>query len=178
MKRIQRLVFISIYVALALVLDYIKSFIPFLNMPSGGSINIALIPVVICSFHLETANGIYCGLLWWLISSLLGLNPYYISIGQYIIDYVLPSGIIGISSLFFNNNKTYEIELGIFLMMFVRTLLLIVSGAIFWPDGVASGSTAAWFASCAYNLPYCIATLIMLMIIIPIVLHSLKKYFY
>ena len=73
---------------MALVLDYIKSFIPFLNMPSGGSINIALIPIVICSFHLGYVDAMSCGLLWWLITSVLGLNPYYINLSQYIVDYM------------------------------------------------------------------------------------------
>ena len=177
MKRNQKLVTISIYVSLALVLDYIKAFIPFLNMPAGGSINIALIPIVICSFHLGVVCGIGAGLLWWFISSILGLNPYFISLSQYIVDYIIPSGVIGICSMFYKKKNIFEIELGIILMMIIRTLSLLVSGAIFWPEGVASGSLTAWTASLAYNLPYSIATLIMLLIIIPIIIRSLKKYF-
>lgn len=175
MKKNQRLVFISIYCALALVLDYIKAFIPFLNMPSGGSINIALIPIVICSFHLGTSSGMLCGLLWWLVSSLLGLNPYYISISQYTIDYIVPSIVVGISSLFYKNKNLFEIEFGIALMMIIRTFCLVLSGAIFWPEGIASGSIQAWMMSLAYNLPYSIATLIMLLVLVPIVLRSIKK---
>ena len=176
MKKNQRIVFISIYCALALVLDYIKSFIPFLNMPSGGSINIALIPIVVCSFHLGYFNGIICGLLWWLVTSVLGLNPYFISISQYIVDYVIPSGIVGISSIFYSKKNLYEIEIGIFLMMFIRTICLLISGAIFWPSGVAAGTLQAWSASAIYNLPYSFATLIMLEIIIPIIIKRLKKH--
>ena len=175
MKQNQRLVFISIYCALALVLDYVKSFMPFLNMPTGGSINIALIPVVICSFHLGVGNGIICGLLWWLISSLLGLNPYFISMSQYVVDYIIPSGIVGISSIFYKKKKTFEINLGILLMMSLRTLCLIISGAIFWPGDAASKSVEAFTVSIIYNLPYSIATLIMLLILIPIILKSIKE---
>lgn len=176
MKKNQKLVFISIYCALALVLDYIKTFIPFLNMPSGGSINIALIPIVICSFHLGYLDAIVCGLLWWLVSSLLGLNPYYISIAQYIADYIFPSGIIGVSSIFYKNKNIFEIEIGIIFMMIIRTLCLLISGAIFWPNGVASNSIQAWSASFVYNFPYSFATLIMLLIIVPIIINRLKKH--
>ena len=176
MNKNKKLVLISIYCALAIVLDIIKSFIPFLNMASGGSINIALIPVVICSFHLGVIDGIVCGLLWWLISSILGLNPYYLNTMQYIIDYVLPSGIIGISSIFYFKKNIFEIELGIFVMMFIRTFLLVLSGAIFWPGDVAGNSLAAWPASLAYNVPYSLATLIMLLVIVPLLIKSLKKY--
>ena len=176
MNKTKRISLISLYCALAIVFDYIKSFIPFLNMPSGGSINIALIPIVICSFHLGVLDGILTGILWWLISSVLGLNPYYLNIFQYIVDYILPSAIIGICSLFYKKKNIYEVESGIVFMMLCRTFLLVLSGALFWPDDVAANSLAAWSASLVYNLPYSIATMIMLVIIIPIVLKSLKRY--
>ena len=176
MNKNRKIILISLYCCLALVLDYIKSFIPFLNMPSGGSINIALIPIVICSFHLGVINGMICGGLWWLISSVLGLNPYYISLIQYIVDYIIPSVAIGACSLFYKNRKVLEAELGIFFVMLIRAFCLVISGAMFWPEGVAAGSTQAWFASIVYNLPYNLATLIMLLMIVPIVLNRLKKY--
>ena len=175
MKRNQRLVFISIYCALALALDYIKTFIPFLNMPSGGSINIALIPIVVCSFHLGYVDAMSCGLLWWLITSALGLNPYYINLSQYIVDYIIPSFIVGISSIFYKKKNIFEIEIGILFMMFIRSLCLIISGAIFWPSGVAANSIAAWSGSLIYNLPYCLATLLMLEIVVPIIINRLIK---
>ena len=176
MKKNQRIVFISTYCALAIVLDYIKSFLPFLNMPSGGSINIALIPVVLSSFHLGTLDGMLVGFVWWLISSVIGLNPYYINIFQYVIDYIFPSVVVGASSLFFKKKNNFEIELGIFATMIVRTFLLTLSGAIFWPGDLASNSLLAWSASFIYNVPYSIATMIMLLIVIPLIINSLKKF--
>ena len=175
MNKNKRLVFISIYCALALVLDYIKTFIPFLNMPTGGSINIALIPIVVCSFHLGYFDGMVSGFLWWMISSIIGLNPYYLSFLQYICDYVLPSIVVGLSSLFYKKKNIFEIEIGIIFMMIIRTLFLILSGAIFWPGDAASNSIAAWSTSVVYNLPYSIGTLIMLLIVVPFILKSIKK---
>ena len=175
MNKNKRLVFISIYVCLALVLDYIKSFIPFLNMPSGGSVNIALIPIVLCSFIMGYKDGFIAGTLWWLISSLLGLNNYIISIPQYIVDYILPSIIIGACSIFYVKKNMYEVEIGIFIMMFTRTLLLIISGAYFWPGDLASGSLAAWIFSISYNLPYSFLTYLMLAFTIPIILKRVNK---
>lgn len=175
MNKNKRLVFISIYVCLALVLDYIKSFIPFLNMPSGGSINIALIPIALCAFLMSYKEGLIAGLLWWLVSSLLGLNNYIISLPQYIIDYILPSVIVGICSIFYSKKNLYEIEIGIFLMMFIRTLLLVISGVYFWPGELAAGSKAAWIFSIGYNLPYSFLTYLMLAVIIPIILKRVNK---
>ena len=176
MKKTTRLVFISIYVGLALVLDYIKSFIPFLNMPWGGSINIALIPIVISSFHLGILDSMIVSILWWLISSIEGLNPYYINIMQYILDYILPSIIVSLSAIFYSKKHLSSIYLGILFTMIIRTCILIISGTYYWPGELASGSIQAFVASIAYNLPYNFFTMIMLQIITPIVIRSLKKY--
>ena len=176
MKKNQKLVFIAIYVALAIVLDLVKEMLPFLNMPNGGSINIAVVPIVICAFHMGCPYGLAAGFMWWLISSLMGLNNWFLSIPQYVVDYILPSTIIGLASVFYKKKTIFEIEAGIVVMMIIRTMLLILSGVYFWPDGVAAGSAAAWAASCAYNLPYSIATMIMLMIVVPVLLKSLKSY--
>ena len=166
----------AIYVAMAIALDYIKEFIPFLNMPSGGSINIALIPIVMGSFHLGTFDGIAIGLLWWLVSSIMGLNPYYVSLLQYICDYIIPSGIVGLSAVFYGEKKSkLEIVAGIVLAMSIRTFFIVLSGAIFWADGVAQGSNAAWLASLIYNGPYSLATLLMLLLITPALIRKLHK---
>jgi len=176
MNKNHKIVLISIYVALSLALDFIKSYIPFLNMPSGGSINIALIPIVFGSFHLGYKDGLVMGFLWWLISSILGLNNYILSIPQYIVDYILPSVIVGLCSIMYIKKNNIEVLIGIFLMMIIRTFLLTLSGALFWPGDLASGSLAAWMASAAYNLPYSIATCVMLMLVTPILIKSLKRY--
>ena len=173
MNKTKQIIFISYYVALAIVLDYIKTSIPFLNMPSGGSINIALIPIVLCSFHLGCKQGVLAGLLWWLVSSLLGLNNYYLSLMQYIVDYVIPSAIIGAASVFYSHSKIMEIQLGILFTMFIRTMCVLISGAVFWFDE-ASNSVPAWIYTCTYNLPYSIATTIMLMIVVPIIIKHTK----
>ena len=173
MNRTHRMVMISVYVAMALALDYVKSFIPFLNMSSGGSINIALIPIAVCSFHLGCFNGVVAGMLWWLVSSIMGLNPYFLNIVQYAADYIIPSGIVGLSSLFYRKKKIVEAEAGILLMMLIRTFFLVLSGAIFWSDEI---SWASWSYSLTYNLPYSLATCVMLMAVVPLVLRSFKNY--
>lgn len=172
----KEIVFMSLYVALSIVLDYIKEFLPFLNMASGGSINIALIPVVVASFHLGSKKGVFVGLLWWFISFLLGLNKWFISVPQYMLDYIIPSGVIGLSSIFYKKRQNYEIVLGIMLAMVIRTSSIVVSGAIFWPGDLASGSLPAWTYSLGYNMPYSLITTVMLVLIVPIIMKTLNKY--
>lgn len=173
MNKNRKLVFISLYVCLAIVLDYIKSFIPFLNMPWGGSINIALIPICVGSFHLGLSSGLLMGILWWLISSLLGLNTMYISILQYICDYVLPSVCVGLCSVVYHKKNIFEIEIGLIIMMSIRLIILVLSGAFFWSNDYIAGSALAFESSFIYNFPYCFFTLIMLMIIVPLIIKSI-----
>jgi len=175
-SKTKAIVSMALYISLAIVLDYIKEFMPFLNMPSGGSVNIALIPVVISSFHLGYKKGILVGFLWWLVSFSLGLNEWFISVPQYLLDYIIPSCVVGFSSLFYKHKNNKEIVGGILLTMFIRTLSICLSGAIYWPGDLASGSNAAWVYTFSYNLPYCIATTVMLVIIVPILLKSINKY--
>lgn len=176
MKKTRELVLIALFVALAVVLDYVKELLPFLNMPNGGSINIALLPIVIGSFVLGYKKGIVIGLMWWLLTFIMGMNRWFISMPQYLLDYIIPSGIIGISSIFYHKRKVYEVILGIILAMIIRTASILVSGAIYWPGDAASGSVAAWAGSLSYNLPYSIATLLMLIVVSPVILKSIKKY--
>lgn len=177
MKRTRKVVLISIYTTLAIVLDVIKEFIPFLNMPSGGSVNIALIPIVLCSFHLGIGNSFISGILWFAISSILGLNKYFISFGQIVFDYIIPSTILCLSSIFYKRYKTIEVEIGILFSMVLRTLSICLSGAVYWFDSsIASGSIEAWSGSLLYNVPYSLMTCLMLMLVIPLLLKTMKKY--
>ena len=177
-KTVKRMSFIAMYIAIAVILDYLKtSFLPFLNMPFGGSINIALIPVVVASFHLGIADGLITGFLWWLITTLLGLNPWIVNAGQYLLDYIIPSCVVGLASIFYKKRTLLEIELGVLLVMVLRTLSVVVSGAYFWvEDTVVAGSWPAWVASFAYNGTYNIMSCVMLLIIIPIIVRSIRKY--
>ena len=170
------LVYIGVYVALTLALDFVKEMIPFLNMPQGGSINIALIPVVVASFHLGWKKGLIVATVWYIVSSLLGLNPYFVTVMQYLLDYVIPSIVIGAASIFaFKKRNLATIEAGIVVTMLIRTLCVILSGVYFWfPEGAAAGSAAAWTGSLTYNLPYSIATMVMLMIVVPLIISRIK----
>ena len=171
----RRIVYIAIYVALTLVLDYVKEMLPFLNLPQGGSINIALIPVCLASFHLGVVDGLIVGFLWWAISSLLGLNPYFVNIAQYVLDYIIPSIIVGASAFLYKNKKKRGMFAGIIITNLVRSLSIILSGVYFWPGDAASGSSAALIGSLSYNVPYLLATLVVLLIVTPILESRLVK---
>lgn len=176
-KNIRTIVFVALYVAMAIAFDYTKNFIPFNEMPSGGSyINLALIPLVIASCHFGLLQGMGIGLLYWVIASLLGLNPYYLNAFQYLFDYIIPAVSIGFVGIYALNKKIYMMELGIVLMSLSRFLTTLISGAYFWlSDGAVAGSTIAWANSFRYNFGYNFSSMVILMIICPIIFKRIEK---
>ena len=168
------LVYIAMYVALAVVLDVFKEMIPFINMPNGGSLNIPLIPVVIASFHLGWKKGLFVSFLWWLITFMLGYNNWFLNPVQYLLDYLVPYMALSFASIFYKNHSLFRMELGVILMMLVNILSIVISGVYFWAEGIAAGSMAAWIFSLQYNLTYSLPTLIMLVVLTPISIKLLR----
>lgn len=174
-KNLKRLVLIALYVALAIVLDYVKEMLPFLNMPKGGSINIATIPIVLVSFHLGILDGCISGFLWLVVSFALALNYPPIGVIEFILDYFIPSTILGISSILGKNGYLRQIA-GIVIANAIRMISIILAGVYFWfPKGAAAGSALAWANSLEYNLPYLLATTVMLTVVIPLLYERLNK---
>lgn len=168
------LVYVGIYLALVLVLDLTKEMIPFLNLPFGGSINIALIPLTVASFHLGYKKAMLIGVMWWAIGSLMGFNEWYLNFMQYSLDYIVPSIILALSSIFYSHKTNKAMFVGISLMMIIRTISIVISGVYYWADGVVAGSLAAWIVSLKYNVPYSLVTLVVLLIVVPIILKQIR----
>ena len=172
------MVLMAMYVALAVALDIFKESIAFLDMPQGGSVNIALIPVVLAAFHLGPLWGMATGAIWMLVSFIIippTLASGYALLG-FLLDYVVPSIIIGGASfIFIKKSNLWTMEAGIVITMLIRMLSLVISGAFAWPGDYAAGSLAAWIASAQYNLPYSIATMVMLMVVTPLLYRLFAK---
>jgi len=172
----KKLAFIAIYVALAIVLDYIKAFIPFLNLPSGGSINIALIPIVLSGFHLGYKNGFLVSAIWLVLSAILGLNPYFINIFQYALDYLIGNLALGMSAIFYKKKTNLEIIIGIIVMSLIKLITIVFSGMYFWTGEGAKLNLEGFIFSFGYNGPAIIVTTIMLIIVTPILVKTVKRY--
>lgn len=178
MKKIQTrdLIFIAFYVALAIVLDYISTLIPFLQMPQGGSINLAVIPIFVASYHLGWLKGMAAGLLWWLVGLLFGMNNYFVDPCQYALDYIVPAAICGMAAMMPRIGKLSNLYSGVVIMMILKFAAHLLSGVYYWPpEGAVRGSAAAWTYSIGYNLWYNVATMIVALILVPLLIHRLSK---
>lgn len=120
--------YLALYVALYIVLKYVGNLIPFLQMPNGGSIELELIAVFICSYHLGWKYGILDALLSFLMTVVLGFTMYFVNPVQIALDYILPLVFCGMASLLWplkQTNKVITVCMGIVLAL--ATFLGIVN---------------------------------------------------
>lgn len=173
---VKDLVLMAFYAALALVLDYVSAMIPFLQMPQGGSINLAVVPVFVASYHLGWKKGLVSGLLWWLIGFIMGLNNWYVDPMQYALDYIIPAAICGLAAILPRIGSISNLYSGVVVMMILKFISHVLSGVYYWPpEGAARGSVAAWTYSLGYNLWYNLATLVVALILVPLLVNRLSK---
>ncbi|MBQ3295650.1 MAG: energy-coupled thiamine transporter ThiT [Erysipelotrichaceae bacterium] len=182
LKTVRIMVFMALYAALTIVLDYAKESIPFTTIwANGGSIDISLIALVFASVHLGWKIGVITSLLEFLVSIVFGATklyfaPYSPGLG-FMCDYIIPIVIMGMASIFVKKNETMfhniiRLETGIVLCMIIRILSQVISGVYCWTESSDIGSLVAWSLSLEYNLGYGIPTMIMLLIVMPVVCRA------
>lgn len=168
------MIMIALFVALVVVFDVLSKFVPFLQMPNGGSIDLSVMVMVVASYILGWKKGAVVALLGLLVTFMFS-PPYILTISQFLFDYVFPVMVMGIVSIVdFKNKRNIEIAISLFFLL--RILSLVTSGAMFWPpEGSVAGTIEAWIFSLGYNLPYSIATYIVAIIATPLLLNRLRK---
>ena len=152
----KRLVLTAMMLAIATVIAFICSLIPFLNFPFGGGITIAsMLPIILVSYIYGTRWGLFTGFTYSVIQMMLG----YSTIGALftpsndayqgiinallicIIDYILAYTALGLGGVFRNKfeNKGLALCFGSILALLVCYAFHVISGFIFY------GAWAEWF---------------------------------
>jgi len=142
----------AVMVALAQILSYIKLW----RMPWGGSIVLAMVPIILYAVRWGLARGL-------LASFALGCLQFMFDGGfaigwQSIVgDYVLAYGVLGLAGLF--HGKKGGIYLGTLVGGFARFLVHYVVGATIWAEYMPEtflglSMHSPWFYSLLYNLTY------------------------
>lgn len=176
-KRTRTIVFVGLYVALAVVLQYVSNLIPFLQMPNGGNIDLGVIPIFMASYQFGFKTGVFTGLMCWLINLVLGISgSWFVSVPQYLFDYILPVSLLGLASLFPKIGKINNIYTGITITMILKYLSHVLSGVYWWfPETTYAGSLESWLFSLNYNLFYNLATLVVALIVVAAIIAKLDK---
>lgn len=173
------LVYMAFYISLSVVLNYLNEFFPIIKMPNGGSVEYALVALIIASYHLGWRKGVAVALLSYLLECMFGFHNYFLNPMQVLFDYVLPIVLMGLTSLVPKPFKRTEINVmfGIILIMILKYLSHVTSGALFYASlsGIPNGSWAGWVFSFGYNATYCIPTAVLAVILTPLLVSKVKK---
>lgn len=138
-KKILALVEGAVMVALAFGLSFVTKYIPFLNLPWGGSITLlSMLPIIVYSIRNGVKYGLMCsfvyaltqlaqgiiadGLLGW------GLTPVML-IMCILLDYIIAFTVLGLAGLFRNKGMKGWIG-GTVGVIFVRFVSHVVSGVV------------------------------------------------
>ena len=171
-EKISDLTFMAMYLALFMVLDWLTNILQILKMPEGGSLGLAVVPLLVCSYHLGWKKGTAVALLSVLLQFMTG-KVYIIQNSdgyamwqimiQFLMEYPVAFGIYGIASLFPNHGGFYT---GVMWTNLIRLAIHTVAGIWFW------GSP--FWASFTYNAWYMLPTMLLCLVVVPLLIDRLS----
>ena len=161
------LTYMALYLAVFTVLEYISARLPILRMPNGGSIGLAVVALLLASYHLGWKKGVAIGVLSVALKSIVG-QLWIVDFPQFVLEYILAFGIYGLAVLFTNIKiGAVTIYTGIIVTNVLRFLFHLVAGVYYW--GID------WHGSFVYNFGYMFATMILCLIVVPIIKSRLPE---
>lgn len=163
----------AIMVALAFVLSWVTKFIPFLNLPWGGSITLlSMLPIIVFSIRNGIANGLMCSFVYSLaqlaqgaVDGLFGwgLTPVML-IACIFLDYIGAFTVLGFAGMFRNKGMKGWIG-GTVAVIFVRYVFHVISGAVVFASAGKLWESLEinnpWLYSMAYNACYMLPEMIL-----------------
>lgn len=159
----QRIARMAIMLALAVVLDYVSTFIPFLKMPQGGQASLGYIPLIILALVEGWLPALITSFLFtflqWIYTPI-----YVVHWAQFFLDYPLPvvSMVLLTSfALFFKRPLTQFYTAAIFTLIgaLLGFFFHVVAGVLFFAE--YAGDTPVWIYSMVYNGGYMLVTTIL-----------------
>lgn len=148
-----------VYGAIAIAMSFALSYIKIYEMPQGGSVTFAsLLPLMLYCYMFGTRRGIIACLIYGTLQAIQ--DPFIIHPMQFLLDYPLAFGLIGISGIFaekglFKNKKNLAVVpflLGGIVAVCLRYTCHVLSGVFAFADfaNLEKYSTATVY-SMAYN---------------------------
>ncbi|MEW8972773.1 MAG: energy-coupled thiamine transporter ThiT [Tissierellaceae bacterium] len=163
----------GIMIALSILLSYI----PVYQAPNGGSVTAgSMIPLMLFAIRWGVKPGIVVGSTYGILHFIL--KPYFYHWAQFILDYPLAYGLLGLAGICNivdgeELNEYLKLVLGIVLAIGGRMLSHVLSGVIFFAE--SAGAKNPWLFSIGYNATYLIPELIISIVVLVLIWKPLKK---
>lgn len=173
-KLIRFIAEVSIFTALGLVLDLVAGLISASIWKNGGSISLAMVPIIIMGYKYGLKGGLTTGLLIGTIQLLW--SEYLITVPQVLLDYIVPNVVIGLVGIVAKPVQKTKGDIqaliiigSIVIVCALRLASLVASGILYWEAGFAYSITYNGTYT-GISMAICIAAVIVLMRALP------KKY--
>jgi len=161
-SNVRDIVFMAMYAALYVVLDYLHTAYGAFKMPQGGSLGVGTIALLLASYHLGWKKGTIVAVVTVLVGFAYGSVTYY-GIVSFLLDYLLGYAVYGLACLFPNYKLFYS---GIVATTLMRFVFSTISGMIVW-------QTPLW-GSMVYQFTYLGPTLLLDIIMVPLLFKALQ----
>jgi thiamine transporter len=169
----------AILLALAVVLNYLSKAI-FANLPNGGSISLAMFPILLYAHRWGVGRGLLVGLCYGLVDMLLD-GGYAWGWQSILLDYLLAYTALGLGGFF--KGRAWGIFPGIALGCAGRFAVHYLSGVTIYRILVSTEITGfgtfsnAHVYSLVYNGIYMLPNTVIALILAALLLMPMKKYF-
>jgi thiamine transporter len=168
MNDTKKLTEIAILVSLAVVLEVIwtglGAFVPFLQLPYGGRISMAMLPLFVIVYRHGIKLGVYSGAIYGLLNLMLDAQIWHWA--SVFLDYIIAFGLIGFSGLIYlvmpRNRKSFMISVGI--GMFLRLVSHYISGVVLFAEWMPEEFDNVYWYSFYYNAYYIVPSMVLIMI--------------
>ncbi|GGE16775.1 thiamine transporter ThiT [Marinithermofilum abyssi] len=124
--------------------------------PQGGSVSLAMVPIVILSFRRGWVAGVICGLLVGMLNFVLAATPPVHPV-QVVLDYPLAFALLGTAGWIRlqpgEKGTFWKVAAGVTLAGLLRFLAHFISGVV-WFGSFAPKGMSVWVYSFLYNISY------------------------
>lgn len=180
MNKTKKITVCAMMAAVAFVLAWLSSVLPF-RWAQGGSVTLAsMVPIIVASLTAEWRWGLLTAVVYSLLQMLLGgiPAPPVQNFGGYVLvimlDYIMAFGVLGLADVFAKmlKNKSCGMILGAFIVCLLRFSCHLLSGVVIWGVYAPEGQSI-WLYSLVYNggymLPETIITTVVTTLLIPVI---------
>ena len=166
----------AMLIALAQILSYIKLY----EFPNGGSVDFAMVPIILFAVRHGCGWGAGAGFVYGFLQYFAG-NGIAIDWTTIICDYFLAYTLLGFGAGLLPRRKG-SVYLGTVIGGGLRFLAHYIIGAVVWGKWMPESffgmtMTSPWFYSLLYNGSYMLLDILICLVIFALLYKPLKKYF-
>jgi len=159
---------ISIMIALTAVFEILFSSIGITLFPQGGSVSLALLPLIVITLRLGFVKGLIASAVYGVFQFVLPVPVFFLTPLQYSFDYIVPT--IAVVLVLALGRKKNQVVLGVVLVFLAKYVSHVLAGVIFWSEFAPEGFNA-WTWSFYYNATYVLPSMVLSALVIWILLQ-------